>query len=160
MPIATFWRKHFLILELLLAVALGSVVTVWGYHWGGFEAIDGVLNHNRADVYGVLATIFGSLLGFVIVSISIVVGHAGSDKLRIVRESPHYQTLWDVFIGTTRTLGIGTAVAFAGLIFDRPDDPIRWLLALNVFFVILAAFRLARSVWILEYIVRIVGKKS
>jgi hypothetical protein len=74
-----------------------------------------ILDSQRGTVYGTLASIFGSLLGFVITTVSIVIAFATHERLAIVRASEHYPTLWKVFMSSIRVLGIATVVAFLGL---------------------------------------------
>jgi hypothetical protein len=102
--------------------------------------------------------LFGSLLGFSITAVSIVLGYAASEKLLIVRKSKHYQDLWNVFKSAIRVLALATVVALLGLIFDKNDQPLNFLVYSNVFTVILSSFRVARCVWVLENIIMIVTK--
>jgi NhaP-type Na+/H+ or K+/H+ antiporter len=105
-----------------------------------------------------LTTLFGSLLGFSITAISIVIGYASSDKLAIVRNGKHYQDLWNVFKSAMIVLALATIFALLGLIFDRNPDPINYFLYINIFTIILAFFRVARCIWVMNNIISIVSK--
>lgn len=111
----------------------------------------------RGLIYGTFAPIFGSLLGFAIAAESIVLGLSGSEHLRIVRESKHYSTLWKVFRWTIRTLALATVAALAALILDRDKVPCITYLYVSVFFGMLAAAQLARTIWVLEQVVKVVS---
>lgn len=120
------------------------------------------MSDRRGLVYGTVAAIFGSLLGFAIAAQSIVLGLSGSEQLHIVRKSKHYSTLWRVFRWTIRTLGLATVAALNALIFDRDKDPCTTWFYVCTFFALLATAHLARTIWVLEQVVKIVsaGDKS
>ncbi len=77
-----------------MAVMIGVTAAYWIHYRNGAVVSDRLLAQNRAAVYGTLASIFGSLLGFVITAASIVLGFSGSESLAVVRGSKHYPTLW------------------------------------------------------------------
>jgi carbon starvation protein CstA len=151
-----WWRVHFLWVELSLVLIVLSCFTVYVEHSGRRYLLDATLAGNRNAIYGTLASIFGSLLGFVITAVSIVLGYATSDQLRVVRESKHYPTLWRTFTAAIRCLGSATLVAVVGVIFDREDSPQHWITYICMFTSTLTIARLVRSVWILENVVWLV----
>ncbi len=118
------------------------------------------MEDRRGTIYGVLAGIFGSLLGFAIAAEAIVLSLSGSDKLSIVRNSKHYPTLWRVFRWTIRTLAVATVAALIALVLDRDKAP--WMLWLYICagFALLAAAQLARTIWVLEQVVSAVSAKK
>ena len=155
-----WWRVHFLGAELGMALALGVAFAVWDLGFGGAHASDALLRGNRAAVYGSLASLWGSLLGFTIAAVSIALGLAASDRLAVVRESAHYATLWRIFSAAMRALALATIAALAGLIADRDAAPVHWLLCLCVAAALLAALRVARTIWVFERIIALVTRPS
>lgn len=151
-----WWRIHFLGAELGVAVVLGGAFTLWDLAFGGARGTDALLHGNRAAVYGAFAGLWGSLLGFTIAAVSIALGLAAGDRLAVVRESRHYATLWHVFIAAMRSLALATIVALAGLVADRDAAPVHALLCLAVFTTVLAALRVARTIWVFERLIAIV----
>ena len=151
-----WWRTNFLHVELGLALVCGLAFIVWAQIFGGGEVIDETLKGNRGAVYGALASIFGSLLGYAITAVSIVLGLSTTERLAVVRESKYYPTLWKVFTATIRTFGLATVVALLALISDRESSPMKWVLYLTVFALILATLRLSRCVWVLENVIILV----
>lgn len=151
-----WWKTNFLPLEFWFAVLLSIIFVVWAEAFQGKVIIDNMLDNNRNDVYSALAAIFGSLLGFTITSVSIVLGYSTSERLSIVRESKHYSLMWKVFTSAIKALAAATIVSFLGLVIDRNSDPSYIILYLNVLTAILASFRLARCVWVLDNIIQLV----
>ena len=153
-----WWRRCFLHAEFVVASGGAAAFVVWAERFSGTVGIDLVLQNNRGALYGTLASIFGSLLGFAVTATSIVLGFSSSSSLRIVRESVHYATLWRVFLATIRTLGFATVVSLVGLVFDRDDAPWHWVLYFVVLAFLLSCLRIARSVWVLERVIGLVTK--
>lgn len=157
--VRNFWEANFLQMEFALATVLSLSFSLWSQVVNRGQAVNILLEGNRGIVYGALVALFGSLLGFSITAVSIVLGYANSDKLAIVRESPHYQALWDTFKSGIKVLAFATITSLIGLIFDRDIVPSNIILYINIFAVVLSVFRVARCIWILEYIILIVTKQ-
>lgn len=148
-----WWEKEFLKREGWIAVVLSAAFATWIYLFGGFQTLDAILGENRSDIYGAAATIFGSLLGFSIVLVSVVMTAVEAGRLRILRESDQYSTMWDAFLGTIKWLGAATIAALAALVLDRPGNPERWLVVILFLTTVFSVARLLRSVWVLENII-------
>ena len=91
---------------------------------------------------------------------SIVLGLSGSDKLEVVRNSEHYSTLWCVFRWSIRTLAIATVTVLLALIFDCDQSPCLLWLYIGLFSTLLAIAQLARTIWILEQVVKVVSAEK
>lgn len=152
----SWWGRNFLVAEFGLSAAITVGFAIWAWGGGGWPDVDNTLKDNRTALYSVLASVFGALLGFVIATASIVLGFVGTDRLTVVRESRHYPTLWKAFTAAIRATGFATLVALVGLIVDRNDDPSRAMLTIAIFATTLAVFRMARCIWILENVIRLV----
>lgn len=155
-----WWRRNFLEVELGVAVLIGVAAAVWGYFFGGNQFIYEVLGDGRGDIYGALASIFGSLFGFAITAVSIVLGFSGSERLAVLRGSPYYDDLWDTFLSTIKWLGFATAVALVALVLDRDEMPMFVLVHAALFATVIVTLRLARSVWILEQVIKALTRIS
>lgn len=155
-----WWKTHFLMAEFGLALLLAAGFYVWVERYNGSGIVNSTLTGNRSAVYGTLASITGSLLGFVLATVSIVFGFATHERLAVVRESPHYMTLWKVFTSSIRWLGVATVFLLTGLLLDRDTSPTRLVMHLCVLVFLLAIFRLARCVWVLEKVIGLVTSPS
>lgn len=156
-PLA-FWKRHFLMAEFALAILVTTGFGIWYYLFDGATATAALLQGNRAVLFGTMASILGSLLGFVITATSIVLGFSTSDRLAVVRESAEYPTLWKTFSATIWALAFGTIIALVCLIFDRDSAPMQWLAIPLVFAVLLSLLRIARTIWVLEHIIGLVTR--
>ncbi len=158
--IKTFWEANFLRLEFLLAGFISLCFSLWSEFVNHGNFVAQIFSESREVMYGTLAALFGSLLGFAITAVSIILGYAANEKLDIVRKSAHYATLWHTFNSAIRILAVSTVIALVGLVVDKDKNPINIILYTNLFFVLLSFFRIARCVWILDYVVAIVSKKN
>jgi multisubunit Na+/H+ antiporter MnhC subunit len=155
-----WWRRHFMLAEAALALILTTAFALWVEIGSGDVEVTDLLNGNRQQVYTAIASITGALLGFVLTAISIVLGFSSFKQMTVVRQSPHYRTLYDVYLQATWFLAAATLVSLAGLIFDRDLTPAHWLMYLTVLFGSLATIRVARCVWILEQVVKLVTLRT
>lgn len=151
--VSRWWARNFLFAELCAVLLVTAGMVAWAECLQGTVEIDKVLSGNRSALYGTLASIFGSLLGFAITAASIVLGFSSSARLRVVRESKHFPTLWKVFSATIRALGLATIVSLVGLLADRDEVPVYFISYLLMFSFLLSCVRIARTVWVLENII-------
>lgn len=151
-----FWRANFLPVEFAVALLLGLAFVIWSEILGGKGCLSYILTNNRAAIYGALASIFGSLLGFAITAVSIVLGFSQLDILAVVRNSVHYSTLWKIYISAMRVLAFATIVSLVGLVGDKDAAPHFWALYLAAVMALLAIVRVARCIWVLEKVIALV----
>jgi hypothetical protein len=109
--IRKFWEANFLTNELIASLALSLCIYVLSEFYNKSQIINSVLLNNRDTIYGALAALFGTMLGFSITAVSIVIGYATNEKLAIVRNGKHYQDLWGVFKSAMRVLTFATIFA-------------------------------------------------
>ncbi len=159
MKIRKYWEANFLVAEFVLAVALALLFYLWSEYINKNMFLLQFFTGNRESIYAALVALFGSLLGFSITAVSIVLGYANSEKLEIVRMSSHYMDLWNAFKSAIAVLAFATMTTLVGLIFDRDSAPMDAILYVNVFASILSFFRIARCIWVLNYIIAIVTKQ-
>lgn len=160
MKITKFWEANFIKLEFVLAIILSATFIAWSEYINRRVFLFSITADSREVLYGTLASLFGSLLGFNITAVSIVLGYAANEKLALVRNGKHYQDLWNVFKSAIRVLALTTILALLGLFIDKGNQPFLILIYFNVYAIILSSLRLSRCVWVLEKIIAIVTKES
>ena len=155
-----YWHRHFLSLDFVLASIPAIAIAIWVWAFGGEYCIDSVLQGARANIYRSVAAISGTLLGFSIAAVAIVINFASSERLKLLRDSGMYTEIWKAFFQATRFLGLLTVVSLVCLVWDRDDSPSTWLLIPFSLLIGLSTARIIRVIWILEQIVNILSKPS
>jgi len=106
-------------------------------------------------LFSTLASIFGSLLGFVITAAAIVISFLGSPSMSVLKKSAHFPKLWKIFFATSRALGVSTVFALACII----DDVTAALGPITVYILIalciLTFLRVISCLWVLEKVVEL-----
>jgi len=77
----TAWERHFVRNEFALATVAALALAAWATWFGGAASTQGMLQDNRAALYGAVASIAGALLGFLITTVALLQGML-SDQLR------------------------------------------------------------------------------
>lgn len=150
------WEKNFLRNEFILSVITTIIIAVWIYKGNGSVVVDGLLKGSRSSVYVALAAILGSLLGFVITALSIIIGYSANDKLEFLRKTAPYEQLWKVLLKTIRALSLATGAMIVGLVLDRDNAPNHIIFCICVYTIVLSLMRLWRCVWVLENVIGII----
>jgi hypothetical protein len=154
----SFWKSHFLWCEFFLSLSITIIFIAWCEFFSGKVSMEPIIIDNRATIFGTVATIYGSLLGFVITAVSIIIGYVSNPRMDLVTHSAHYSDLWNTYIKTIQVLGFATIFSIISLIADHKNE-MNWLLFYpNIFFLILSIFRISRSIQLLEKVIQIVTK--
>jgi hypothetical protein len=143
-------ETHWTITQIIVAIAVTALA---GLALGTGEPntpLGAILGDNRAVLYGTIAAVAGSLLGFVLAAATIVLTVAGSARLNRITESNHYGELWSMFLAATKGLGLVTVAAMAALLFDRKDSP-QPAFTYGLFLLsLVASLQIGTCIWILE----------
>jgi uncharacterized membrane protein len=153
-----YYKKHFLLFEFAIAVLLGLVFLCWALLYGGDAVLRAVMKNRYGAIYGTLTSVFASMLGFMMATVSIIIGFMSSDKLAVVRRSRHYLTLWRIFVQAIWFLFISTLYAFLCLVLNPDGSTCAWMVYPLVPMTVLVALRLARGIWVLEKVIGLIGK--
>jgi hypothetical protein len=159
-PRLQLWiESHLTVTQIILAVALTAVVALTLGAGESDSRLGSLLGDDRATLYGTVAAVAGSLLGFVLAAATIILTVAGSARLKRVSESNRYGDLWSVFLAATKGLGLVTVAALAALLFDRKDSP-QPALTYGLFLLsLIASFQIATCIWILEKVTNLMVKE-
>jgi hypothetical protein len=149
------YETHVLGYDLVLALVFSAIViVVIEQLWGRSQVIQ-TLNGTHQGIYGALASIAGSLLGFSITTVLIVMGFIQVPQLQILRESRHHQTLYAVFFSTIKYLALAVALPLVALLMDRATAPFIWVCYVVLAITAVATMRLYRSMWALEKVIQL-----
>lgn len=168
--LADWWNDRFLrndaFLGITFAVAASGACEIGFYLPDLGLSPEGWFSFDRRLLYGVMAGIDASLLGFTLASLSIILGLVQAPVLRRVFRSANATTLWSTFFSAARWLALGTVACLMALVSDRQLEPLRAvepasrntriLLYLLLLVSTMALLRLWRCLWLLRRIIGVV----
>jgi hypothetical protein len=144
---------HPLILPVMCSVLIAALSIRWIWFWNGGIIVDGLLDGNRAAVYGALASVSAALLGFSITTIAIVLGLTGQPRIEAIKNQQAYIRLWHVFVRSIWTLGISTLVALIALVVDRDNNVSHVILVVGLTTWSFALVSVSQSIWYLQRLI-------
>lgn len=164
------YNRHFLTADLLVAIAVAIIAVLVLRQYFSYEKIDTTISANKTIIYPVIASISGTLIGFVITGISIIIAFSESDseKFKLLKNSKHYKDIYDIYFSSIRYLAITFIISLIGIFLSG-----NWQSPLNIngylivksyesivlYVAIIAStislFRIYRCVWALEKIVNL-----
>jgi len=102
--IKKLYNRNFLIAEFLLSIviALFGILLITSVLTS--ETILNWISLNKKDIYPLIATIAGTLLGFIITGVSIIFAFSESEKLRLLKKSKQYTTIYEIYFSTIKFL--------------------------------------------------------
>ena len=153
-----YWGNHFLWMDSISVLLLTSGLAIWlGVADDSHGYIKDLLAQNRSGLYRTVATISGTMTGFTIGVASVITTVTSSERFRLLRGSRYYGEIWKTFTQTAKLLGLLTVVALVGLLVDKETSPTTWMAVPLFLSGLLAVARLARAIWVLEMITKIVS---
>ena len=97
----------------------------------------------------------GALLGIVIAGLAILLTMEKSSAMQILKKSPYYEELFNIFILSCKRLALGTLLCVVALVFDRDLGPQLWLSYSVLWCVILSSISMIRCIWVLKNVVKL-----
>ena len=152
--IKSFYQHHFMAVDLIVSILLA--VLIWGEHrYLGFIPLITSFSENHQILYGTLASVCGSLLGFVVTAVSIIFSLSTRRVFRVLVDSNHHQTLFTVYFNSVLFLALATIWALVGILFDTKLSPTPWITCTMLGLTVIVMFRIYRCIWILKEMVGI-----
>ncbi len=148
-----FAERHFELVDFGLVILASSAVFIAGHVIDHDVTLLDILKGNRAPVYGTLAALFGTMFGFAMTAISIILAFGQSPKLSILRNSRHWRTMWGIFTRGLRILISAAIVAVLALTFDKDSRPLVLVTYGTMFAVFLGFAKLCRIIWAFQNLI-------
>lgn len=154
-----FYEKNFTWLNALAGIVTALVIFLLDHFLCPNILADFLKEHHR-NFYGVLASVYGALLGFTITTVSLLLSFSKSPSLALIRKSTHYNTIWSIFKGTMRWLGLGTILSII-LLFPNGDNQfVLWLSYFSAGLLVYVTLLIERCIWVLGNIIDLVTKEK
>ena len=157
-PLTKWYERHFLAIEFLLALLVAGSFALYTEVWWGRPHLGSSLNGNRQAIYSTSASIAGSLLGFALAAVSIILAVGQMPRFRLLRESSQRHQIFAIFFQAIGWLAVTTAWSLACLVADKDQSPRPILLYVLVALGAVCAARIYRCVWVLRSVTQILVK--
>ncbi len=157
--VQAFLEKHVLPAEVSASVIATALAFAWLGSGAPHTPLHDLLATDRATLYGTVAAIAGSLLGFVLAAATIILTIAGSRRLARVTGSNQYGAMWGMFLMATKGLGAVTLWALAALVVDRDSSPAPVMFYGLILLSVVAVLQVWTCVWILDQVTRLLVKR-
>lgn len=153
------YKKHFLLAELLISILIILLIAFIIQNIWDIENIESWITTNCKSFYPLVATISGTLFGFVITSVSILFVFPDTPSLKRLKQSKSYKDVFIVYLSTIKYLGITLIISVIGLLCT---EYILILFYLLLWSIIISTLRIWRCLWILKNLIdiMIMDKKS
>jgi hypothetical protein len=160
MMMKNWYKRHFLFAEFAASVAMAATAVCAIELLGGRQPLMDTLRGVRASVYSTIASLAGSLLGFVLAAVSIIMIFGQMPRMKLVKDSGQYVTIFNVYFQSILWLAVATMWAVVGLLLDTDAVPRRWITYAMLWLVILVIVRMYRCVWVLQEVTKIGALKT
>lgn len=150
----TLWERHFRTLQHVVALAIAAGIITAIELWFGRERFVSALANNRGAFYGAVAQISGSLCGFTITSLTIMISLVERAQFINARWSKQYWPLMRIFFDAVFVQAVLCVLALAAMFLDTDALPTRWVpygVILLTSVMIAATYR---CLWALREIIR------
>lgn len=151
------YERHFLGYDFLLAIIL-LMIFIWSINAKVINFDDFFLKDSRQKLYSSITSISGSLVGFIIASLAILVAFPENDSLKKLKISKRYSDIFVTFISTCKYLTVSLFLSMGTSILDKNTIISNCSLIFfyaNIFSIIISTFRIFRCIWILENLLKL-----
>ena len=124
--VRSFYQRHFMSVDTIVSIIVALLIWM-GHRYLGFSSLIVSFSENYQTLYGTLASVCGSLLGFVVTAVSIIFSLLPRRVFRVLIDSGHHQTLFNIFFNSVLFLALATIWALVGVLFDTKISPTPWI---------------------------------
>lgn len=159
MSLRDCYSEHFLLAELIISITLVIFLT-WTIetNTGYLNAYDSWILANRGQLFPLIATIAGALLGFIITAVSVIASFFQT-KDTLLSHAAGKEALvnvFDCYISAIYVLAFTTASCVLGTFIDVAY--LHWLSYVVIWSAIISSLRIWRCLWALKNIIQIIVK--
>jgi|WetSurMetagenome_2_1015567.scaffolds.fasta_scaffold155834_2 hypothetical protein len=159
MELPDTYKKHFLAIELICALAVVIILYVLFSTNLDPDQLTNLMKNMRTSVYPLSSMGAITLLGFIITGVSILIAFLETPALRLIKNSKQYVNLFKIYFSAIKHLGFLTILSIIGILVDQPFLSLI-IFYLVIFFIISSTLRTWRCLWVLEQFIEIIRSSS
>lgn len=151
----TAYWNHLKLSDLIIAIVLVFLIRlILESNFSPVELND-IISASKNDIYTIVATVAGTLLGFILTSISIIVTFTEFDKLKLLKDTGYYDKLFGIYFATIKSLAITAIISVIGILLS--SGAVIWFYMILIS-TIVSGLLMWASIWALEMVISIVKK--
>lgn len=155
--ILLYYKRNFLNVQLVIGtVSIFLILLVLTYLIPSTTINNWVLSI-KENLYPVIASVSGALLGFVITGVSVIIVFTESDKLKLLRKTDTYKDVFKVYFRAIYYLALTTGISAIGIVIPKFDTFCFYLLLWSL---LISTLGLYNCIWVLENLVEVLTKKK
>ena len=147
------YKRHFLFFELLISIIIVVLFVFLLLRSTSIQNIEKWISINKDTIFPLLATISGTLLGFIITVMSIIIVFPETKRIRVLKQSNQYKTVLKVYLSAVKYLSAMIIFSIIGLGFNGYLEMIFSFIVLGL--LIVSFFRIWRCIWVLKKMIEI-----
>lgn len=147
-----FWYYNETVILLIISLVLYKITSCFGLNANISEILKDSL---RITLYATLSQIMGALLGIGIAGLTILLTMEKSTSMKILKNSPYYNELFDIFLISIKKYAVGTVCCILMLIVDSNSEPKLYCFYFTVYWCVNCSISLYRCIWVLKNVIKI-----
>jgi len=151
-----WYQRHFLAIEFFVAIIITAFWMTLAPRVAIAHNIETNMHKPNGALYPTLATLAGTLLGFSMTAITVVLSFVSAHALEIVRKSGHLVTIVTIYRQTILWLGLTTVWSLVVPMLSNKQPVPGWSVDIEFYFLTISSLRLYRSLWVLFHLWKIV----
>lgn len=150
-----FYDRHRVGVGLFAAAVAWVVLVIYVHVAGTSGTVAGSLHGIRAVLYGTVAAIAASLLGFILAAVTIIIAALGSDRFQLVRQSRFHGAIYKACFWAIALLALTTMWGVIALVVDTDDSPKVQVALVLAALVAASGYLVYQVVWVLWQITKV-----
>lgn len=153
-----YLNKHLVLKDLIYSVIITLIFYYIVNEYEYQKIIINLFTGIRQQLYGTMTSFFGSLLGFIIAGLSILITMGDNEKINVLKMSIYYKQIFKSFIYASLYLALATIISLIGLIIDKDTSPHLFYLYIFIWSLTISFISIIRCIWILDKIIQLKTK--
>lgn len=150
----SIYKERFLWTDMLIVIVLDVVIVIL-VNIFKIDITNYLNEDNMVPLFSSLIGTWGSLLGFVIAALSILLTIKDNEYIKALRSTKHYTAICFIYLDTSIWLGIATLFSIVALIFVKNVIPI---VLIGSFLYPVCIFKIGRCLQFLKRIIEMINK--
>lgn len=154
MELPEFYKNNFLLIEAVLPIFAVLVLYCIFTSYLDQTTLNNLILNTKDKMYPQILVGAITMLGFIITGVSILISFTETPRLKLLKESKQYTTLFAIYFSTIKFLAVLAFITGIAMLISQIQVTIL-LFYFIILLVIIATMRIWRCIWVLEQFIEI-----